>query len=89
MTSRDFCFWLQGFFEMGAHPADISQPQAEVIRRHLALVFAHEIDPAMGGAKHQNSLNVLHKPAPNHKLTDHPGSPGPIGGSIGGVLYRC
>lgn len=46
MTSRDFCFWLQGYFEVG-NPKELSQQQTEMIKRHLSLVFKHEIDPSM------------------------------------------
>jgi hypothetical protein len=42
MQSRDFCFWLQGFFELGADTDRITAGQAVLIRRHLDLVFAHE-----------------------------------------------
>ena len=53
MTSRDFCFWLQGYFEIGA--GDMGNPlngqQVDAIRRHLALVFKHEIAPAANGEK--------------------------------------
>lgn len=31
-----------------------------VVRKHLDLVFAHEIDPSMGDAKHQEKLNKIH-----------------------------
>jgi hypothetical protein len=30
------------------------------VRRHLALVFKHEIDPSAGGAAHQAELNAIH-----------------------------
>ncbi len=61
MTSRDFCFWLQGHFELnGAGPIDAAK--ADLIRRHLALVFKHEIDPSMGGSEHQEELNKIHAP---------------------------
>lgn len=63
MTSRDFCFWLQGHFELsGAGP--LTADQAEVIRRHLSLVFLHEIDPqepgdpAVSQAVHDGPLHV-------------------------------
>lgn len=59
MTSRDFCFWLQGFFEItGADK--IEAPQAKSIKKHLALVFKHEIDPSMGDEEHQTALNDIH-----------------------------
>lgn len=63
MKSRDFCYWLQGFFELNGQQMMgqvISNDQANVIQQHLALVFKHEIDPAMGGVEHQQSLNAIH-----------------------------
>lgn len=55
MQSRDFCYWLQGYFEIaenidpvskGTRPKDVelTQNQVDVIRAHLNLVFKHEID---------------------------------------------
>jgi len=61
MTSRDFCYWLQGFFEIAPpQPGGLSAEQAAMIRRHLSLVFKHEIDPSMGPPAHQEQLNKLH-----------------------------
>lgn len=70
MTARDFCYWLQGYFEVlhaGKFPPEaaaalkgLSGEQADVIRRHLALVFAHDIDPKAGGAGAQEKLNAIH-----------------------------
>jgi hypothetical protein len=67
MTSRDFCFWLQGFFELEAmtanHPGEkvpLTGEQGQAIKNHLALVFKHEIDPSMGPQVHQDALNHLH-----------------------------
>jgi hypothetical protein len=38
MTSRDFAYWLQGFFEItGTNKID--EGQAEIIKNHLNLVF--------------------------------------------------
>ena len=31
-----------------------------MIKKHLALVFKHEIDPSMGDDKHQEELNSIH-----------------------------
>jgi hypothetical protein len=91
MQSRDFCFWLQGFFELrGAAPDDympsITGPQAKMIQDHLNLVFIHEIDPAMGDEKHQQKLNLAHsndnKPPKNY-IPDYlnPNSPGYVPGA--------
>ena len=59
MTSRDFAFFLQGYFEI-SNPNEIGPDETEMIKRHLNLVFKHEIDPAMGDEKHQQVLNVIH-----------------------------
>lgn len=67
MTSRDFCYWLQGWFELnktidarkGATPETL-----EVIEKHLQLVFLHEIDPQAGDAEHQQVLNAAHLTKP-------------------------
>lgn len=77
MTSRDFCYWLQGYFEVNAlrDPAnapDLTCEQVQVVRQHLALVFKHEIDPSFGGPEKQAELNHIHN------------SP-----HIGDVMLRC
>lgn len=38
MSPQDFCYWLQGFFEV-AEPRTLSAKQTAMIREHLALVF--------------------------------------------------
>lgn len=50
MTSRDFCFWLQGFFEL-SNEKYLSEAQTNTIKKHLAMVFIHEIDPSMPNPK--------------------------------------
>lgn len=46
MQSRDFCFWLQGLFELSA-PTELNAKQTKLIKQHLSLVFKHDIDPSM------------------------------------------
>jgi hypothetical protein len=67
MTSRDFCYWLQGFFEI--HKAGkptaykmkhLDEDQIECIEKHLSMVFVHEIDPSYGDKEHQGKLNAIH-----------------------------
>ncbi len=44
MTDRDFCFWLQGFFEV-ANPKEMCEDQIKMVREHLNLVFEHAFAP--------------------------------------------
>lgn len=44
MNSIDFCYWLQGVFEVGG-VRELSEAQTTIIKNHLNLVFTHEIDP--------------------------------------------
>ncbi len=65
MQSRDFVYWLQGYFEIAAatsnrEPEGLTDGQVEMIKKHLAMVFIHEIDPAMGNKDHQAKLNSAH-----------------------------
>lgn len=59
MTSRDFCYWLQGFFEIGK-AVTLDAEQTEMIKRHLAMAFKHEIDPSYGDDKKQTELQKIH-----------------------------
>lgn len=51
MKSRDFAFWLQGFFELDdAESKELSAKQVAVIKQHLSLVFQH--DPEIAAKAH-------------------------------------
>ncbi len=87
MTSRDFCYWLQGYFEIhnANMPANMREAQGgltnhqvDMVRKHLALVFVHEIDPS-GPPQEQAKLNEIH------------GAAAPTIGGVGphGQVYRC
>jgi hypothetical protein len=40
MNEREFCYWLQGFFELGGQDVvELSAEQVQIIEDHLALVF--------------------------------------------------
>ena len=49
MTPINFCYFLQGFFEIAENSEtkdiQLTQKQIDVIRAHLNLVFFHVIDP--------------------------------------------
>lgn len=64
MTSRDFCYWLQGYFEIKRETDSLTSEQTRIIQRHLALVFKHEIDPSFGDENKQAELNEIHNSNP-------------------------
>jgi hypothetical protein len=59
MKAESFAYWLQGLFEL-ANPKTLDEYQTEMIKRHLNLVFKHDIDPSMGSPEHQAELNKIH-----------------------------
>jgi hypothetical protein len=65
MTSRDFCYWLQGYMEIGQADKNkgaesLSYQQVECIKKHLSMVFKHDIDPTFGDTAHQSTLDKIH-----------------------------
>lgn len=76
MKSVEFCYWLQGLFELGK-PVALSEEQTNLVKRHLDMVFIHEIDRSYPQAQ-QDALNEAHA----NKLRPHPQRPAD-------VLLRC
>jgi hypothetical protein len=87
MKSVEFCYWLQGLFELGDTTGGISSEKTDLIKRHLAMVFHHEIDPSYGQQQVQDALNKLHQTG---LLPDTPATmSGQFGGSKDGLIFRC
>lgn len=61
MNSIDFCYWLQGHFEL-SESNQLTEKQVEIIKNHLNLVFKHEIDPLVESKSplQKAVLNNLH-----------------------------
>ncbi len=38
MTPVDFCYWLQGYFEI-ENPKELDEKQTQIVKDHLELVF--------------------------------------------------
>lgn len=68
MTSRDFCYWLQGYFEIAGHNG-VTETQSAVIQKHLALVFKHEIDPSFPDSKELDKIHNVQRPMYNPNAT--------------------
>lgn len=64
MNTIDFCYWLQGYFEL-SDAADLTERQVAQIKEHLHLVFLHEIDPLRNSQTTTpiEALNEAHKPS--------------------------
>lgn len=60
MKSVEFCYWLQGLFEL-AKPENLTPDQTALVKKHLDMVFIHEIDPSYP-KEQQPALNEAHKP---------------------------
>lgn len=68
MTPQNFCYWLQGFFEItGTDIKSLNEKQINMIKAHLRLVFRDSIDPSMGNTAHQQTLSQIHQGL--HNLT--------------------
>lgn len=80
MTSRDFAYWLQGFFEV-SRIETLTKDQTQIIKNHLNLVFKHDIDsqykPGDGTQEvHDGNSHLIVKPNPSHNNSNN-------------VLLRC
>ena len=86
MQAPEFCYWLQGFFEISragnppGAPFLLNGEQVTVIQRHLALVFQHDIDPKQGPPAVQQQLQDIHDGRPPSF---------PLSGPIPGQIVRC
>lgn len=58
MKSVEFCYWLQGLFEL-AKPTALTEEQTALVKQHLAMVFIHEIDPSYPKAQ-KPALDAVH-----------------------------
>lgn len=77
MKASEFCYWLQGYIEIGhdqMHEVGLNREQVEIMKRHLALVFKHELDKEHGTPEHQAELQAIH-------------NFGGVGSN--GEIYRC
>lgn len=70
MTSVQFCYWLQGVFEV-AELNSLNYKQTQMIKDHLNMVFIHEIDPSYPESQ-QQALNDAHDGAEKHPFHNNP-----------------
>ncbi len=58
MKAVEFCYWLQGLFEVG-EPTELNSKQTDLIKRHLDMVFIHDIDKTYPDGQ-QDALDKAH-----------------------------
>lgn len=62
MTERDFCYWLQGFFEINGVDGEkdllLNHQAVKTIKEHLQLVFRKETG---AGSAHPSPLSFPYK----------------------------
>lgn len=68
MKATEFCYWLQGLFEL-SNTKSLDEYQTDLIRRHLQLVFIHDIDPSYP-KEQQDLLNKIHNADKGVVVTD-------------------
>lgn len=52
MNSRDFVYWLHGFFELSGSGEGLTKEQTEMVKRHLDLVFKNETARPTSGVQY-------------------------------------
>ena len=71
MQSRDFVFWLQGFFEL-TDSRELTPEQVNLIKTHLDLVFKHDPSIPREQMKHPvQPLPDIVKDLPKWDWSDH------------------
>lgn len=88
MTSRDFAYWLQGYFEI-ACPTTAGENELSMIKKHLEMVFVHEIDPSHGDPEEQAKLNAIHSPVAPPTTMEGIQAYNKKAKEQGGPLMRC
>jgi hypothetical protein len=66
MTSENFAYWLQGYFEL-SKTTTLDESQVQTIKNHLSMVFIHDIDPKFP-VEQQSALNQVHQQSAEDRL---------------------
>lgn len=63
LSPEQFCYWLQGYFEIMGEQGSLNQTQYKKVKEHLEMVFNHVPKPI----PHSDIVNV-----PYHPVTPQP-----------------
>ena len=79
MNASEFCYWLQGHFELADKTEGLTEAQVRIIKAHLNLVFKHDLDKRHGSEQEQAELNAIHEQGkPAYALGKPPAKQGAI-----------
>ena len=59
MKTTEFCYWLQGMFELSG-VTSLDERQTDLIKKHLNMVFLHDIDQSYPESQ-QEALSAAHQ----------------------------
>ena len=45
MTPQEFCYWLNGYFDLAGDDTSMTDEQIQCVKEHLELVFQQKINP--------------------------------------------
>jgi hypothetical protein len=67
LKAKEFCCWLNGFFQISDKSEGLNKEQVEVIKAHLKMAFYHDIDPSYPDHEklteiHENGKNKVDSP---------------------------
>jgi hypothetical protein len=65
MSSENFCYWLQGLFELQPDLKELTPEQVAMIKQHLGYVF-NRVAPVAPGAQSVEVSRAI--PEPFHRL---------------------
>ncbi len=69
MTTEEFCYWLQGFLEMG-DPKELNEAQVRMLKSHLNLVFVNVTRETPSPSAEEPKKGVLTDALKGIKRTD-------------------
>jgi len=61
MNSTEFCYWLQGYFEIAGKDVTLSTDQAKIVQEHLKLVFDGDAELVFNDSEYKVVIPHSHK----------------------------
>lgn len=69
MTNKEFCYWLQGYFELDGSIESLSEAQLIIIKNHINLVKANDKILGEFTSWLEGAIDISESPTTRAKLT--------------------